>query len=89
MEERMEERELTFPDWQLQYYDALSESEPETRRGRVAEAERAILARLAELFTVPGSEIEQSAIREALDCLYVLKIRMRGFPNWGGGRLVH
>jgi hypothetical protein len=84
----MEERELMFPAWQLQYFVALSEQAPETLRGRVDDAERAILVRLAELFGDPGSEIEQSAIRDALDSLYLVKIQKLGFPSWRPGPLL-
>jgi hypothetical protein len=58
----MRERDLMFPDWQLQYFAALSEGPPETLRERVEDAERAILIWLEQLASGPEREMEQFAI---------------------------
>ena len=76
-----EERDLMFPDWQLPYFVALAPGAPETLRERVDYAERAILVRLAELIIRPEREMEQFAIRDALDALYAIKIEKLGFPH--------
>ena len=52
----MDERDPMFPDWQLQYFDALSEESPETLRERVEDAERAILVRLQQLASEPSEK---------------------------------
>ena len=78
----MSERDLMFPDWQLQYFAALSEGPPETLRERVEDAERAILIRLEQLAGGPEREMEQFAIREALDSLYIIKRKKLDFPDW-------
>jgi hypothetical protein len=76
-----EERDLMFPDWQLPYFVALAPGAPETLRERVDYAERAILMRLAELIIRPEREMEQFAIRDALDALYAIKIEKLDFPH--------
>lgn len=78
----MNERELMFPDWQLQYFAALSERAPETLRERVEDAERVILVRLEQLAGGPEREMEQFAIRDALDSLYIIKKEKLDFPDW-------
>src|SRR5690348_4444367 len=78
----MNERDLMFPDWQLQYFAALSEESPETLRDRVEDAERAILTRLGALAGGPEREMEQFAIRDALDSLYTIKRKKLDFPGW-------
>lgn len=70
-----------FPDWQLQYFDALSEESPETLRERVEDAERAILVRLQQLASEPEREMEHFALRDALDSLYVIKKDKLDFPH--------
>jgi hypothetical protein len=75
-----EERDLMFPDWQLPYFVALAPGSPETLRERVDYAERAILVRLADLVSIPEREMEQFAIRDALDALYAIKIEKLDFP---------
>jgi len=70
-----------FPDWQLQYFDALSEGSSETLRERVEEAERVILLRLQSLASAPEREMERFAIKDALDALYVIKIDKLDFPR--------
>jgi hypothetical protein len=76
-----EERDLMFPEWQLPYFVALSPGSPETLRERVNYAERAILVRLAELVSIPERQMEQFAIRDALDALYAIKIEKLEFPH--------
>ena len=76
-----EERDLMFPDWQAPYFDALAPGSPETLSQRVDYAERAILVRLAELVSRPEREMEQFAIRNALDALYVVKKEKLDFPH--------
>jgi hypothetical protein len=78
----MNERDLMFPDWQLQYFAALAEESPETLRDRVEDAERAILTRLEALAGGPEREMEQFAIRDALDSLYTIKRKKLDFPGW-------
>lgn len=78
----MSERELMFPDWQLHYFAAISEASPETLRERVEDAEKAILTRLAQLEDGPGAQVEQFAIRDALDSLFVIKKDKLDFPYW-------
>ena len=81
-----EERDLMFPAWQLPYFDALAPGSPETLSHRVDCAERAILVRLAELVSRPEREMEQFAIRDALDALYVIKKEKLDFPHLTPGR---
>jgi len=69
-----EERDLMFPDWQLPYFLALAPGPAETLGERVDYAERAILVRLEDLVSRPEREMEQFAIRDALDALYAIKI---------------
>ena len=76
----MEARDLMFPEWQLPYFDALSEGSPETLRERVDDAERAILARLEQLVGSPEREMEQFALRDALHSLHVIKKDKLDFP---------
>ena len=76
-----EERDLMFPDWQLPYFVALTPGSPETLGERVEYAERAILVRLAELASRPEREMEQFAMRDALDALYVIKKEKLDFPH--------
>jgi hypothetical protein len=71
-----------FPDWQMQYFAALSEGRPETLRERVEDAEKAILIRLEQLGSGPEQEMEQFAIRDALDSLYMIKRKKLDFPDW-------
>ena len=74
----MDKRDLMFPDWQLHYFAAISEGSPETLRGRVDDAERAMLTRLERLERLPtGSdrEMEQFAIRAALGSLRTFLVR--------------
>ena len=76
-----EKRGLMFPDWQLPYFVALAPGTPETLRARVDQAERLIVARLAELVRRPEREMEKFAIRDALDALYAIKIDKLDFPH--------
>ena len=76
-----EERDLMFPDWQLPYFVALAPGSPETLRERVDYAERVILVRLAALVIRSEREMEQFAIRDALDALYAIKIEKLDFPH--------
>jgi hypothetical protein len=78
----MNERDLMFPGWQLQYFDALSESSSETLRERVEDAERAILVWLRNLAARPEREMEHFAIKDALDTLHV-KVNKLDFPIGG------
>ena len=75
-----EERDLMFPGWQLPYFAALLPGPPETLHDRVDYAERAMLVRLADLVSGTEREMEISAIRDALDALYVIKIQKLDFP---------
>jgi hypothetical protein len=72
----MEARDLMFPVWQLPYFGALAEGSPETLRERVDDKERAIIVRLAQLVSRPEREMEHFAIRDALDALYVIKLKI-------------
>ena len=81
-----EERDLMFPDWQLPYFVALAPGTPDTLSERVDQAERAILVRLADLVSVPEREMEQFAIRDALDALYAIKITKLDFPHCTPGQ---
>ena len=76
-----EDGDLMFPDWQLPYFVALAPGSPETLGERVDCAERAILVRLAQLVSRPEREMEQFAIRDALDALYVIKKKNLDFPH--------
>lgn len=78
----MEEQYLMFPDWQLPYFAALTPGSLETLPERVDQAERAILVRLAELVSHAEREMEQFAIGDALDALYVIKTEKLDFPCW-------
>lgn len=80
-----EEQGLMFPDWQLPYFVALAPGTPETLLARVDQAERAILARLTELIRRPEREMENFAIRDALDVLYAIKINKLDFPHCTAG----
>ena len=84
----MNERDLMFPDWQLQYFDALSEESSITLRERVEDAERAILRRLRILASRPGREMERFAIKDALVTLRAIKINKLDFPIGGHPRLL-
>jgi hypothetical protein len=75
-----EKRDLMFPGWQLPYFVALAPGSPETLHDRVDNAESAILVRLAEL-AGPEREMEQFALRDALDALYAIKIEKLDFPR--------
>jgi hypothetical protein len=77
----MEAKDLMFPAWQLPYFVALAEGSPETLRERVDVAERAILVRLAQLVSRSKREMEQFALRDALDSLRGLKKRQAQFPS--------
>jgi len=77
----MERREFLFPDWQPHYFAAICEGPPETLRERVEEAEKAILTRLAQLAGGLDREMEQFAIRDALDALYEMKTKKLDFPK--------
>lgn len=83
----MNERDLMFPDWQLQYFNALSEGSSETLRERVEDAERAILLRLRNLASTPEREMQRFAIKDALDTLYAIKINKLDFPHWSSPKL--
>ena len=78
----MNERDLMFPDWQSQYFDALSEESSDTLRERVEDAERAILRRLRILASRSGREMERFAIKDALVTLRAIKINKLDFPHW-------
>jgi hypothetical protein len=65
----MEKRDLMFPDWQVEYFDALSGGSAETLEERVDEAERVIGVRLEHLVSHPEREVEQFAIKDALRTL--------------------
>jgi hypothetical protein len=62
----MNERELMFPKWQVQYFDAISDGPSETLGQRVEDAEDAILRRLEQLAGGPEREMERFAINDAL-----------------------
>ncbi len=76
-----EERDFMFPDWQLLYFAALEPGSPQTLNERVDYAERAILVRLAELVSCPEREMEQFAIRDALDALYLITKEKLDLPH--------
>jgi hypothetical protein len=83
-----DEQDLMFPGWQLPYFVALAPGSPETLYERVDEAERAILVRLVELAKRPEREMEQFALRDALDALYAIKIEKLDFPHCAPGSTV-
>jgi hypothetical protein len=72
--------ELMFPDWQLPYFVALAPGPLGTLRERVDRAERAILMRLAGLVSRPAREVEQFAISDALDSLYLIRAGKLDLP---------
>jgi len=76
----MNQRELMFPAWQLEYFAAISDGPPETLRDRVEDAEKSIVMRLAHLTGSSQSEVEQFALRDALD--NGIKIKKLDFPEW-------
>lgn len=78
----MNERELMFPEWQPQYFAAISDGPPDTLRDRVEDAEKAIVIRLAHLTGSSEREVERFAIKDALDTLYGIKIKKLNFPEW-------
>jgi hypothetical protein len=71
-----------FPNWQLRYLDAIAPGSAETLPDRVADAEKAILSRLERLVRLPERRMEEEAIKEALDALYVIKRDKLHFPDW-------
>jgi hypothetical protein len=71
-----------FPNWQLHYLDAVAPGSAETLSARVADAEKAILSRLERLVRMPERCMEEDAIKEALDALYVIKRDKLDFPDW-------
>jgi hypothetical protein len=81
-------RDLMFPGWQVPYFVALAPGSPETLYERVDEAESAILVRLAELARRQEREMEQFALRDALDALYAIKIEKLDFPHCAPGSTV-
>ena len=56
--------------WHALYHAALFETDPSKRPRRIAEAEKAILARIQELFAVSTDHIEEDQILD--DALYAL-----------------
>ena len=66
--------------WHVLYHAALFETDRSKRPQRIAEAERAILARVKELFVVHTDHIEEDQILD--DALYALRaLRNCGFPE--------
>ena len=62
---------LPQPGWQALYQAALFETDPDKMADRIAEAERAILARAKELFVITGDHIEEDLVLN--DALYALR----------------
>ncbi len=81
-DERTDVQDSAFPNWQLHYLDAIAPGAPETLPARVADAEKMILSRLEQLVGIPERRMEEEAIREALDALYVIKRDKLDFPDW-------
>lgn len=57
--------------WQARYRAALFETDQQMIPGRIAEAEKAILSRVKELFQVEADHIEEDMVLD--DALYALR----------------
>lgn len=57
--------------WHVLYHAALFESDPNKFQERIDEAEKAILARIKELFAATSDHIEEDVVLE--DALYALR----------------
>ena len=62
---------ISRPSWHVLYQAALFETDPDKIVQRVAEAERAILLRMKELFAITGDHIEEDQVLD--DALYGLR----------------
>lgn len=62
---------LTAPAWHSLYQDALFEKDQEKMPQKIANAEKAILNRIKELFNANGDHIEEDLILD--DALYALR----------------
>ncbi len=63
--------ERASPNWQVLYHAALFETDRHQIPLRIAEAEKAVLARIRELFFVSTDHIEEDLILD--DALYALR----------------
>lgn len=61
----------SLPGWHLLYQDALFETDKNKMPLKIAEAEKAILGRMKELFHADGDHIEEDLILD--DALYALR----------------
>jgi hypothetical protein len=66
-------RSLRFPEWQLEYQEALLEPDPKLVPERVAAAESAILRRFKAISNHPEHKEEIAAISDALKGLRLLQ----------------
>jgi hypothetical protein len=73
---------ILYPEWQREYFAALSELDPKTLFERVIAAETAIFNRLQAISYNSDSRAERQAIADAMAGLRILKRDNLGFPDW-------
>lgn len=73
---------LKYPQWQVHFEDAISESNPAQLALRVVAAEEALFLRLQRLGRDPATPEELTAIENALATLRMLKKNKLGYPDW-------
>lgn len=70
------------PHWKEMVAEAVSETDPQQLREKVAAAEAAIFQRLQRLANSKGSHTEMRELRAASDRLLALKTDVLKFPDW-------
>ena len=74
--------ELSYPQWQTPYREALLEADKEKLEAKIHLAEWKIFQRLQTISADSDHHGEKSAIADALNALRVLKRDTLNYPNW-------
>jgi hypothetical protein len=74
--------ELSYPEWQTSYRDALLEVNEQKLAAKIHLAEWKIFKRLQTISADNDHHKERSAIADALNALCVLKGESLNYPDW-------
>jgi hypothetical protein len=80
MSHSMQLRLINYPDWQVQYMDALFEDDPSKLKERISAAESVLTSRLHAISHDPNASTERSKIENALANLRTL-VRVSGIQT--------
>jgi hypothetical protein len=74
--------EFRYPEWQIPYHDAVTETDKQSLQHKLLLAECKIFERLQAISGCENHRDERLALADAVDGLRVLEIKKLNYPDW-------